>query len=155
MHYFIFIFSVFWLKVLFTYNFSRINMSYIYSDCSHYNSITQMKRHLNNIMKHIVVLCLISLWLCIHTGLSLYLFVYTYRSKFVSDRESAEMMLRCLYNHSMSGSRTCLQRVYICETNNHKLKSLSDQLKTYSPGIEYETDRRPGVCVCNLLTTAK
>ena len=83
------------------------------------------------------------------------LIVYAYRSKFVSDRESAEMMLRCLYNHSTSGSRTCLQKVYICETNNHKLKSLSDQLKTYSPGIEYETDSRPGVCVTYLLLLNK
>lgn len=61
----------------------------------------------------------------------------------MSDRESAGIILRCLNEHCMNG-KTSLTKLFICETNNHKLAALSDQLKTYGPGIEYEANRRPG-----------
>lgn len=68
---------------------------------------------------------------------------HPYRQKFVSDRESAGIILRCLNEHCMNG-KTSLTKLFICETNNHKLAALSDQLKAYGPGIEYEANRRPG-----------
>ena len=67
-----------------------------------------------------------------------------YRRGFVNDKESASTIMKCLVKHVMSHEKTNLQKVYLCETNDHRTKTLSTEINKYAEGIEFVDTNLPG-----------